>query len=440
MGRPIPTAVEVSSPPPAGAAVRSVGTHQELEARLIEACAEARHRRWPVGLARLHVEPGLAVALVEQTVAEALLIADFVAVYGPGEYGAVLRGPDLQRMLAFEERVVAVLRGHGGQAACAVAHDSRGGKGAQRLITAACQGLRRKQGAGVESHSSRLVVVAPDTRALHELARRAAGTQHNVLIAGEAGVGKEILAHNVHRLSRRAHGSFLVVDCAALGGETLTDRQLGDLFEAADGGTLFLDEIDELPPAIERAFVAFLETRRRPGAGPSEPRRLDVRVMASTARGLPRDRADLRRELTAQMTEVLLEIPPLRERRQEIELLARFFLQRACDGGGRAPPAISSEALEALEGYAWPGNIRELRNTMERAHLLCGRDPVTPAHLPLEKMARAPWPLPPAPSAGEATAIAAALTRCHGDESCASELVGLPRDIFRARRDLYGLQ
>jgi DNA-binding NtrC family response regulator len=434
MARPIRTAIEASSPPPDAAPVRPAGTHDELEARLIEACAEARHRGWIVGVARLQVDPGVPVAAVEAALAGLLVAGDFLSVYGPRDYGVLLRGPDLPRVLAFEQQVVGVLRARGGQACCAVAHYPHDGRSSQPLLTAACQGLRRKQGAVVDSRSSRLVVVAPDTRALHELARRAAGTQHNVLIVGEAGVGKEILAHNVHRLSRRAHGPFLVVDCAALAEAGLTDRQLAELVAAAEGGTLFLDEIDEVPPALEGPLLAFLETRRTA----SEPRRIDLRVIASTTRPLPRDRAAVR-PLPARLADVLLEIPPLRERRQEIELLARFFLQRAADDAGRAPPALTGEAMAALEGYAWPGNIRELRNTMERAYLLCGRDPVIPAHLPVDKMARAPWPLPPAPTAPEALAIAAALSRCHGQESCAAELLALPRDIFRARRELYGL-
>jgi transcriptional regulator with AAA-type ATPase domain len=413
---------------PGEASGAALATHEELEAALIVACAAARQHRRPLALARIHVDPGPPPAAVERLLARVLGPGDRLAAYGPLEYTALLLAPEEPGRPPFDERAEEALGRLGIAARCALARWPRDGTAPQPLLTAACQGARPKQRM-FEERSSRLVVIAPDTRVLYELARRAAAGDQTVLILGEAGVGKEILAQNVHRLSRRAQCPFLVLGADALG----DGDQLGTLLRSADGGTVFVDAIDEQLPAVVAELLNLLE--RRAGGGGARP--IDVRLTAAATRPHPGERS-ARPEVAGRLGAICLDVPPLRERRQEIELLARFFLQRVAHEAGLEPPVLTAEALVALEGYAWPGNIRELRNVIERAHVLCDGASITTADLPLATMGRSPWPLPPSPE-GEREALLDALARCHGDERRAADLLGLPAPTFRQRGQQLGI-
>jgi DNA-binding NtrC family response regulator len=395
--------------------------HDQLERRLIEECAAARRRGSQFALARIQVRPGGTAAEVDRMVLEVLGPGDVLAVYGPDEYEALLLddGPDVPGTLG--EGLATGLRRRGVAARCGLSLYPRDGTSPQALLTRACERVRRALGESPDDRASRVVVVAPAVSELHELARRAAARRSNVLVVGEMGVGKEILAHSIHRLSPRAERPFVAINCAAHG------ESVADLLHAAAGGTLFLDGIDQMPMPVQVNLVRSLKA-----LGPGALRRtLDVRFVAATSVDLEEEamQGRFRHDLLAPLAGVTLEIPPLRERTDEIELLARFFLQRAAHETGHLWSSVSPEALDRLRRYAWPGNIRELRNIMERAAVLCGGDTVTPEHLPIERMARAPWP-PPHPIARET--LVAALERCGGDHSRAAELVGTPRPVFRA--------
>jgi DNA-binding NtrC family response regulator len=420
------TAIEADADLGKASDASAVATHEELEAALIVACAAARQRGRPLALARIHVDPGPPPAAVERVLARVLGPGARLAAYGPLEYTALLLAPEEPGRPPFDERVEEALGRLGIPARCALARWPRDGTAPQPLLTAACQAARPRQRT-FEERSSRLVVVAPDTRVLYELARRAASGDQNVLILGEGGVGKEVLAQNVHRLSHRAYRPFLVVGEEALG-DGDRERLVG-LLRAADGGTVFIDALDELAPAVIGALLDLLE--RRAARGGARP--FDVRLTAAANRplvALP--------DIAGRLDATSLEVPPLRERRQEIELLARFFLQRAAHDAGLEPPVLTLEALSALERYAWPGNIRELRNVIERAHVLCDGAAITTADLPLGKMESSPWPLPPS-SEREREILLAALGRCHGDQRRAAELLGLPGPTFRQRREHHGI-
>ena len=311
---------------------------------------------------------------------------------------------------------------------------------------------------------------------IHLLAERAAAGPINVLITGETGVGKELLAETVHRLSPRKNGPYVCLNCAALAESLLENELFGHergaftgasqvkpgLLETAASGTLFLDEVGELPLSTQAKLLRVLETREVSRLGSLKPRRIDVRFIAATNRDLEAEvaRGTFRRDLYFRLAGITLTIPPLRKRVSEIRRLAETFVHQICQEMGRDEPLISSVSIALLEGYAWPGNIRELKNFMERAVLLCTGRVILPVHLPAEKMREASVPVvAPAPApAGvpETTAtsgetaraltptqeeerrrIIDALAACAGNQSRAAKSLGIPRRTFVAKLDLY---
>ncbi|MDH3518836.1 MAG: sigma-54 dependent transcriptional regulator [Myxococcales bacterium] len=235
-------------------------------------------------------------------------------------------------------------------------------------------------------------------REVFETIRRAAASTATVIIRGESGTGKELAARALHALSPRAERPFVAVNCAAIprnlieselfGHErgAFTDareRRIGK-FEAAAGGTLFLDEIGDLDVAVQAKFLRALEERRIERLGGSEPIEVDVRVLAATHRDLERDVAAgrFRADLFYRIQVVPIDLPPLRERREDVRLLARHFLAEARAQAGRGPERIAAEALAALERFSWPGNVRELRNAIERAVALADGPVLGPEDLP----------------------------------------------------------
>jgi transcriptional regulator with PAS, ATPase and Fis domain len=242
---------------------------------------------------------------------------------------------------------------------------------------------------------------------VYELARSIASGTISALIVGETGCGKECLAETIHRDSRRADKSFLRLNCAALS-ETLLESELfghergaftgatqskPGLLETADGGTVFLDELGEMPLTLQAKLLRVIEERRVTRVGGLRSFPIDIRVISATNRNLETEisRGTFRKDLYYRLNGVQLTLPPLRDRKSEVEPLARLFLSRAAREAGREqPPALSPEAVDWMLRYAWPGNIRELRNVMERAALVVGqREIVTLADLP-ESSAQSP--------------------------------------------------
>lgn len=209
------------------------------------------------------------------------------------------------------------------------------------------------------------------------LVERVAASRVPVLIYGEAGVGKELVAHRIHARSRRRDGPFVVVNCAQKPAEVLGEKLfggpeaggLGGKFEEARGGTLFLDEVGELSPELQTRLQralheASLQDRRGDGA--------DVRVIAATVKHLPTEvsRGTFRADLFYRLNVFSITVPPLKDRRDDIPALARYALARFAARENQPPPSLSDEVLEALMTYGWPGNVRELNNTVERMALV----------------------------------------------------------------------
>jgi transcriptional regulator with PAS, ATPase and Fis domain len=241
-------------------------------------------------------------------------------------------------------------------------------------------------------------------RRLHLLAERAAAGNINVLIVGETGVGKEIMAETVHRLSPRAKAPFVCFNCAAFSESLIESELFGHergaftgavtakpgLLETAPAGTVLLDEIGEMPLPLQAKLLRVIQTRQVTRVGALKPRDIDVRFVAATNKDLQRQVAQerFRADLYFRLNGITLHIPPLRERPSEILPMARTFAAQIAAAMNRdPPPELSAEAEDLLVGYAWPGNIRELRNVVERALLLCEGKEITTEHLPVEMMA-----------------------------------------------------
>jgi diguanylate cyclase (GGDEF)-like protein len=233
-----------------------------------------------------------------------------------------------------------------------------------------------------------------------ETARRAARTDSTVLLTGETGVGKEVIADLLHRRSRRADRPFVKVNTAAFpealleselfghekGAYTGADRRREGRFELADGGTLFLDEVGEMSREAQVRLLRVLADGTYTRLGGQKPLRADVRVVAATNRDLERAVAEgaFREDLYYRLNVLRIEIPPLRERREEIPALVSHFLAEARRRIGRGPSRLSPQAMDVLYRHPWPGNLRELKNVIERAAVLCEGDVAGPEHLRLD--------------------------------------------------------
>jgi len=299
---------------------------------------------------------------------------------------------------------------------------------------------------------------------IYSLLERVARGDISVLLLGETGVGKEVAARTVHERSRRAAGPFVALNCAALSPSLLESELFGHekgaftgalaakegLFEAARGGTVFLDEVGELPAAVQATLLRVLEERTVTRVGATRARPVDVRLVAATNRDLDEEveRRAFRRDLFFRLNGVSVEIPPLRERREEILPLASRFLSRARGGG--VEETLAAEVASALKAWEWPGNVRELKNVMERAALLAGDAPLRLEHLGLRSgspLAPEPVPISTEPagplrselSAIERTRILDALTKAGGNQTRAAAALGMPRRTFILRLEAYAV-
>lgn len=234
------------------------------------------------------------------------------------------------------------------------------------------------------------IAESPAMKEILETIEQVADSRATVLITGESGAGKEVIARTVHDLSSRKDKAFVAVSCAALP-ETLLESELfgyekgaftgasgskAGRFELADGGTLFMDEIGEIPIATQVKLLRVLQEREFERLGGSKPTRIDVRLLAATNRDLMEavDQGVFRLDLYYRLQVVEIYIPPLRERIEDIMPLAKFFLEKFCAENGRGNLEIGPDAEKALLAYRWPGNVRELENMMERVVVLAPKE------------------------------------------------------------------
>jgi transcriptional regulator with PAS, ATPase and Fis domain len=270
--------------------------------------------------------------------------------------------------------------------------------------------------------SESLVGIGTAIRAIESEIEYAARSDAKVLITGESGVGKEVIARLVHQRSRRAHTPLVTINCAGIPDSLLESALFGHvkgsftgayrdrlgLLEVANGGTIFLDEIGEMSLRMQALLLRFLENGEIQRVGSDRIQtRVDVRVIAATNRNLL-DRIaskDFREDLYYRLNVVHITIPPLRQRREDIPVFLQYFLRSYAERHRTVPPELSPDALAALVAYAWPGNVRELKNVAERLVIRSQGGLIVTTDLPLE-MQRAPAPVPPATPAAAAYSIA----------------------------------
>ena len=310
---------------------------------------------------------------------------------------------------------------------------------------------------------------SPSLRQALQLAEKVAVTDSTVLLRGESGTGKDLFARTIHLASRRAGGPWVKVNCGALpenlleselfghekGAFTGAIRQKPGRFEDANGGTLFLDEIAEVPVGLQVKLLQAIEEKSFTRVGGNQPIRVDVRIVAATNRDLEAmvNTKEFREDLFFRLNVFPIRLPPLRERPSDIPSLAAHFLESR----GVNADKLTAEGLQSLQSYEFPGNVRELEHTLERALILAGSDPIGPEHLSFARpelvrtSSRAggggdkSW-VPEIPPEGlslealEKELILQALERAAGNKSAAARLLGLTRRTLYSRMEKHGLR
>lgn len=313
------------------------------------------------------------------------------------------------------------------------------------------------------NHFSSIIGQSPQLESLIRSAQVVSATDVTVLIKGETGTGKEVLANAIQKNSPRANKAFITLNCAALP-ESLVESEifghkkgaftgaLADkqgLFEAADGGTLFLDEINSLPLTVQSKLLRFLENGECLPIGASKPVKLDVRIIAATNADLNSmiENGEFRRDLYFRLNVVPLELPALHQRREDIDLLAKHFFNLFAQSHELKAPSLSKSSEKLLRGYKWPGNIRELRNLCERLCILLPGKLIEPENLPrefslIDDTSNNDFILPESGlqlDALEADMIYQALSRTNGNRSKSARLLGISRDTLLYRMQKHGL-
>ncbi len=445
---------------------RRLHGHGAFEERLEDACTRgAVANVTSFSVMRVRIEDEQPAGRGAEMVAGALRPGDFLAQYASGDYEVLLLDTEGERAAAIADDAARRTRAQGLKAKAAVATFPADGRSAEALIERVASLLRGADGAREPNH----VVRSDSMRALYRLADRAAAGRTangliNVLILGETGAGKEVLAEWIHRRSPRSDGPFVCINCAALTDTLLESELFGyekgaftgatqakpGLLEAAAGGTVFFDEIGDMPAALQTKILRAIESRKVIRVGGLTPRPLDVRFLSATHVDLEAAIAGerFRSDLYFRLNGISLTIPPLRDRPEEIEPLARAFLNAACAPGKQRSPRLSPDALEVLRAYDWPGNIRELRNAIERALVLSEGGEIDPEHLPVEKL-RLARPAPPPPVASnvqtreedpERERIVAVLAEVGANQTRAAKKLGMSRGTLIERLKRYGIK
>jgi DNA-binding NtrC family response regulator len=296
-----------------------------------------------------------------------------------------------------------------------------------------------------------------------QLAETVAPSDSTVLLSGESGTGKEVIARYIHTLSERSEKPFLSINCGALT-ETLLESELfghargaftgavkakQGLFVAATGGTFFLDEVGELTPATQVKLLRALQEREVIPVGETEPVAVDVRIIAATNRDLDEEirRGSFRSDLFYRLNVIPMHLPPLRERAEDIPMLADYFLARLAAARGVEALRLEPEALAALQAYDWPGNVRELENALERAGVLARGESIAAEHLPSRIIERdAPRlvssraPENPTLEVLEQAYIQWVLSAEGGNKTRAAEVLGIDPSTLYRKLVRYGLQ
>jgi DNA-binding NtrC family response regulator len=485
--------VGIVEPPVSGG--RRVLTYSQLYERLQEEFERARRHGRPLSMVMLRVGGrGQDRSILWENLASLAGQVDILAEYGPDEYTVLLPETDLESALSRARQMTDGLNCLSGlDVSAGVAGIPGDANGADRLLEEARSALSEalslrgadrvrtlpgkpaREVAGDEE--GKLVVLDPAMKEVLATAKKVARTDLTVLVTGETGVGKEVVALAIHRQSARSAGSLLRINCASIP-ETLleselfghekgaftgaTRRKVG-LFEAAKGGTLLLDEIGELSPAIQAKLLRVMEDHSLVRLGGTRETKVDVRVVAATNRDLDRAVATgaFRRDLFYRLNGFTIHVPPLRERRREIVPMAEHFVRVFAKKLGRPVPRVSEEARVLLKNYGWPGNVRELKNVIERTVILGEGKALRPEHLPERIASPSPLQIPlherslrPSVTASgnapanvkarleelERRAIEDALAKCGGNRTRAAQKLGISRRSLLYKMKKYSIR
>ena len=302
--------------------------------------------------------------------------------------------------------------------------------------------------------TERIVGGSVSWRTVLERSRQVAATETTVCIHGESGTGKEVVARYVHSVSPRRRGPFVAINCAALPEQLLESELFGfergaftgahqhkpGQIEMAAGGVLFLDEITEMTPAAQAKFLRVLQEREFLHLGGTRPIKADVRVIAATNRDLREavSRGEFRADLYYRVNVFDIYITPLRQRPDDISVLAARFLREFAQAPGGRPVELGEDALDALLSYEWPGNVRELRNVLERATIVCKDQVIQARDLSL-------WPVPPSTTNTtdleliEGRTVERVMREVGGNKAKAARILGISRTQLYGRLRKYGL-
>jgi DNA-binding NtrC family response regulator/pSer/pThr/pTyr-binding forkhead associated (FHA) protein len=442
-----------------------VFSHAGFEARLEGEHARAEASGASFGVVRVHCERAVPPGILEDRLAGILGERDAIGSYAPGELEILLSGATAEKAEATRERIEKALVGSGIRGRVGLASYPRDGQSAHLIFAQACARASSEEPGEIDA-TRRVITIDPAMRRIFSLVEQIAAGDISVLLLGETGVGKEIVAEAIHQRSPRAKAPLVRLNCAALT-ETLLESELfghergaftgathtkAGLLESAEGGTVFLDEVGDLPAAAQVKLLRVIEERRVMRVGGLKPRAIDVRFVAATHRDLEAEitRGAFRQDLYFRLSGVSIPIPPLRERPAEIAEIARLFIDEAARKLRRPVPLLGKAALDLLQAHTWPGNIRELRNVIERAVLLCSGGSIEPDHLPVEKLLAKPALIAavPAPAAEglrrdrdavERDHIVRALNQSGGNQTEAAKLLGISRRTLSTKLDYHGI-
>ncbi len=385
--------------------IGTVATHEHLMEQLARQVAEARHFRDNVALLMLHVEDQRPMSDWHAHTLAALRSVDVVGMYAGSIMEVVLPRCDETGALERAAALSLALMEQGQRATCAIAVFPDAGTSAEVLLQRCRHSLESAGGTPVVATAAErgdlddeLTAASPAMRLCVAQLERIAKTNLPVLLMGETGTGKELLAEAIHRRSARANGPLVPLNCGAIAPQLVESTLFGHekgaftgaaqanlgVFRAADGGTVLLDEIGELPLAVQASLLRVLETGRVTPVGATTEVATDVRVIAATHRDLETmvEAGEFREDLLYRINALPLLVPPLRRRREDIPILAERFLERAGRMvGEHTARGFSQAALTALMQYRWPGNVRELRNIVERACVLTSGELIAAAHI-----------------------------------------------------------
>jgi transcriptional regulator with PAS, ATPase and Fis domain len=312
-------------------------------------------------------------------------------------------------------------------------------------------------GSGFRTNDKRVVGESAEWLEVLNKAAQVAKTDTTVLVTGQSGTGKEVVARFIHRVSARSHGPFLALNCAALPEQLLESELFGyergaftgaqqakpGQIELASGGVLFLDEVTEMSLSAQAKFLRVLQEREFQRLGGTRVLKANIRVIAASNRDLRKavERGTFREDLFYRLQVFDINIAPLRERRADIAPLSEAMLQEIGKSFGQAPASLTQGARQALLEHDWPGNVRELRNALERAVILADGEPISAAHLRIYTAAKPPAAAPiPHLRAVERETIVQVLGECRGNKARAAKRLGLTRTQLYGRLRKYELE